>query len=173
MGRILHRQLMRRQFGLVSQQPAQGFSLEDRRWLQTQGIDRPDQLPRKSLWYKPDGTSSLGPSDPYHLARYRQRGMTLKPPTITPESVHREPMPLVAKKVLRVLGEDQRWEGSASELAAIIGSRTPTGLSRALGTPKVTGALSAAGVTVRRGYRGKGRVLLVVRERPRTCDPRE
>jgi len=29
MGAILHRQLMRRQFGLVSQQPTQGFSLED------------------------------------------------------------------------------------------------------------------------------------------------
>ena len=106
MGAILHRQLMRRQFGLV-QQPAEGFTTEDRNWLRSQGIGRPDQLPRKSLWYKPDGTSSLGPSDPYHLGLYRQRGMTLKPPTITPEPVHRGPMPLVAKKVLRVLGEDQ------------------------------------------------------------------
>jgi hypothetical protein len=47
MGAILHRQLMRRQFG-ISQQPSQGFTPEDRRWLQTQGIDRPDQLPRMS-----------------------------------------------------------------------------------------------------------------------------
>jgi hypothetical protein len=85
--------------------------------------------------------------------------MTLKPPTITPQPVHRGPMPLVAKTVLRVLGEGQRWEGSASELAAMIGTRTPTGLSRALGTPRVVAALAAAGVTVERGYRGNGRVL--------------
>jgi hypothetical protein len=34
MGRILHRQQMRRQFG-ISQQAAQGFSNEDRNWLRT------------------------------------------------------------------------------------------------------------------------------------------
>ena len=152
----------RRQIRLVPQQPGQGFSLEDRRWLATQGVDRPDQLPRKSLWYKPDGTSSLGPSDPYHLARYRQRGLTLKPPTI-PEPVRRGPTPLLASKVLRVLGEDQRWEGTATELAAIIGSHTPTGLSRALGTRKVSEALASAGVTAERGYRGNGRVLRLER----------
>ena len=105
MGRILHRQQMRRQFGLVSQQPTQGFTTEDRNWLRSQGIGRPDQLPRKSLWYKPDGTSSLGPSDPYHLGLYRRRGMSLKPPPITPEPVvRRGPTPLLATKLLRVLG---------------------------------------------------------------------
>jgi len=152
----------RRQFG-ISQQPSQGFTTEDRNWLRSQGIDRPETLPRKSLWYKPDGSSSMGHSDAYHVARYRQRGMTLKPPTITPEPVHRGPMPLAAKKVLRVLGEDQRWEGSASELAAMIGNRTPTGLSRLLGTPKVSAALASAGVTASRGYRGNGRVLRLER----------
>ena len=60
MGAILHRQQLRRQFGLV-QQSSLGFTTEDRNWLRSQGIDRPDQLPRKSLWYKPDGTGSLGP----------------------------------------------------------------------------------------------------------------
>ena len=79
MGRILHRQQLRRQFG-ISQQPSQGFTTEDRNWLQTQGIDRPETLPRMSLWYRPDGSSSMGHSGPYHLARYRQRGMTLKAP---------------------------------------------------------------------------------------------
>ena len=165
MGAILHRQLMRRQFGLVSQQPAQGFSLEDRRWLQTQGIDRPDQLPRKSLWYKPDGTSSLGPSDPYHLGLYRRRGMTLKAPVSAAQEHQppRVPMPSIARQVVSLLGQGARWEGSASELAAIIGSRTPTGLSRALGSPRVNAALAAAGVTVERGYRGNGRVLRLER----------
>jgi hypothetical protein len=59
MGAILHRQLMRRQFG-ISQQPSQGFTPEDRNWLRSQGIDRPDQLPRMSRWYRPYGSSSMG-----------------------------------------------------------------------------------------------------------------
>jgi len=162
MGRILHRQQLRRQFGL-SEQPSQGFSLEDRRWLQTQGIDRPDQLPRKSVWYRADGTGSLGPSDPYHLGLYRRRGLTLLPPA-PPEPKPRSVLvPSIARQVLYLLGQGERWEGSASELAAIIGSRTPTGLSRALGTTKVAVALAAAGVTVERGYRGNGRVLRLER----------
>ena len=160
MGAILHRQQLR-QFGLVAQQPVQGFTPEDRNWLRSQGIDRPDHLPRKSTWYKPDGTSSLGPSDPYHLGLYRRRGLTLKPPT-TPEPVHLGPTPLVATKVLRVLGEDQRWEGSASELADRCGM-SPVASSRALAAPKVSAALGSADVVARRGYRGKERVLLLER----------
>jgi hypothetical protein len=78
MGAILHRQQMRRQFGLV-ERSAQGFTNDDRNWLRSQGID-PRTLPRKSLWYRPDGSSSIAPSDPYHLGLYRQRGMTLKAP---------------------------------------------------------------------------------------------
>jgi len=165
MGRILHRQLMRRQFGLVSQQPAQGFSLEDRRWLQTQGIDRPENLPRKSLWHHPDGHSSVGPSDAYHVARYRQRGLTLKAPisAALEHQPRRVPMPSTAAKVIRLLGQVQRWEGSASELAATIGAAAATGLSRELGTPRVTVALASAGVTVQRGYRGNGKVLRLER----------
>ena len=120
MGRILHRQQLRRQFGLVAQQPAQGFTTEDRNWLRSQGIDRPDQLPRKSLWHKPDGTGSLGPSDLYQLALYRQRGLTLKSPT-TPEPVHRGPMPLLARKLVAILGEGQQWQGSPTEPAGRCG----------------------------------------------------
>ena len=164
MGAILHRQQMRRQFG-ISQQPSQGFSLEDRRWLQTQGIDRPEQLPRMSLWYRPDGSSSMGHSDAYHVARYRQRGMTLKAP-ISAALEHRParvPMPSIARQVVSLLGQEQRWEGSASELAAMIGNRTPTGLSRLLGTPRVATALSGAGITVYRGYKEHGRTLRLVR----------
>jgi hypothetical protein len=79
MGRILHRQQMRRQFGM-SQQPAQGFTAEDRNWLRSQGVNRPEAMPRKSVWYRADGTGSLGPSDPYHLGLYGRRGLTLVPP---------------------------------------------------------------------------------------------
>jgi hypothetical protein len=160
MGRILHRQQPRRQFGLV-QQPSQGFTTEDRNWLQTQGIERPDQLPRKSRWYRADGSSSMGHSDPYHVARYRQRGMTLKAPlpvALEPQP-KRVPMPSIARQVVSLLGQGARWEGSASELAGTIGNRTPTGLSRLLGTPKVTAALAQEGVYIERGYRGSGRVL--------------
>ena len=164
MGRILYRQQMRRQFGL-SQQPAQGFTNEDRNWLQTQGIDRPDQLPRMSRWYRSDGSSSMGHSGPYHVARYRQRGMTLKAPlsAALEHQPRRVPVPSIARQVLSLLGQEERWEGSASELADIIGNRTPTGPSRALGAPRVAAALAAAGVTVGRGYRGSGRTLRLER----------
>ena len=164
MGAIRDRQLMRRQFGLVSQ-PAQGFTTEDRNWLWSQGIDHPDQLPRMSLWYRPDGSSSMGHSDAYHVARYRQRGMTLKAPVLNVQEHQptRVPMPSIARQVVSLLGQEGRWEGSASELAAMIGNRTPTGLSRLLGTPRVATALSGAGITVYRGYKGNGRALRLVR----------
>ena len=107
----------------------------------------------------------MGHSDPYHLARYRQRGMTLKAPisVVQEHQPRRVPMPSIAREVLSLLGQEERWEGTATELAAMIGNRAPTGLSRLLGTPKVTAALGAAGVTVERGYRGNGRVLRLER----------
>jgi hypothetical protein len=161
---ILHRQQIRRQFG-ITQQAAQGFTSEDRNCLLSQGVDRPDQLPRMSLWYKPDGGSSIGHSDPYHLGLYRRRGMTLKAPVLNVQEHQpaRVPMPSIARQVVSLLGQQQRWEGSASELAAMIGNRTPTGLSRLLGTAKVATALSAAGITVYRGYKEHGRTLRLVR----------
>ena len=79
MGAILHSQKMRRQFGLV-EQSTKGFTTDDRNWLWSQGIDLPETLPRNPLWYRPDGSSSIAPSDPYHLGLYRQCGMTLKAP---------------------------------------------------------------------------------------------
>jgi hypothetical protein len=118
-----------------------------------------------SLWYKPDGGSSIGHSDPYHLGLYRRRGMTLKAPVLNVQEHQpaRVPMPSIARQVVSLLGQQQRWEGSASELAAMIGNRTPTGLSRLLGTAKVATALSAAGITVYRGYKEHGRTLRLVR----------
>ena len=149
----------RRQFGLSQQ--AGALPLDDLRWLQEQGFRSLAEVPRMARWYRPDGSSHIGHADPYHLHRYRLRGMTLRPPS-TPEPVRRGPTPLVATKVLRVLGEDQRWEGSASDLADRCGM-SPVAISRAIAAPKVTVALASAGVTASRGYRGKERVLLLER----------
>ena len=163
MGAILHRQRMRRQFGLV-EQSAQGFTHEDSNWIRSQGFD-PRTLPRKSHWFLPNGRGAYAPSDPYHLGLYRQRGMTLKEPIIAAQDFKPRtiPMPSIAKQVMYLLGQVERWEGSASELAATIGNRTPTGLSRLLGTPKVTAALSTEGITVKRGYKENSRVLRLER----------
>jgi hypothetical protein len=163
MGAILHRQKMRRQFGLV-EQSVQGFTHEDIAWIRSQGFD-PRTLPKRSWWYRPDGSGALGPSDPYHLQLYRRRGLTLKEPNFAvqehkPSGIR---MPAIAKQVVYLMGQEGSWEGSASELSTLIGSRTPTGLSRLLKTPKVSAALAEAGVTISRGYRGNGRVLRLER----------
>jgi hypothetical protein len=122
----------RRHVRLVPQQPTQGFTTEDRNWLRPQGIDRSDQLPRMSLWYRSDGSSHMGHSDPCQRPRYRQRGMTLKAPISAGLELQprRVPMPSIARQVLSLLVQEERWEGTASELAAMIGNRTPKGLSR-------------------------------------------
>jgi hypothetical protein len=150
---------MRRQFGL--RQQAGALPLDDLRWLNEQGFRSLAEVPRMAMWYRPDGSSHIGHADAYHLHLYRLRGMTLKAPVSAAQEPQprRVPVPSIARKVLSLLGQGERWEGSASDLAAIMGSRTPTGISRALGTPKMAVALAAAGVTVERGYRGNGRVL--------------
>ena len=157
----------RRQIRLV-QAEMQGINVEERQWLRTQGVDRPEKLPRRSLWYHPDGSSALGPSDPYHLRLYRAKGFTLKPPTITSTmapSVRGATMPRLASRVLHHIGHGDSWDGTPSELAESgVGSGfSPEGLSRTLFAPKVSVALASAGVTVARGYRGKKRVLRLER----------
>ena len=154
---------MRRHFGL--RQQAGALPLDDMRWLNEQGFRSLAEVPRMAMWYRPDGSSAIGHADAYHLHLYRLRGMTLKPPVFNVQEPQprRVPVPSIARQVLSLLGQEERWEGSASELAAMIGNRTPTGLSRLLGTPKVSVALASAGVTVARGYRGKERVLRLER----------
>ena len=157
----------RRQIRLV-QADMQGLNVEERQWLRTQGVDRPEELPRRSLWYHPDGSSALGLSDPYHLRLYREKGFTLKPPTITSTTapkVRGATMPRLASRVLHHLGHGDSWDGTPSELAAsgVGAGFSAEGLSRALFAPKVSVALASAGVTVARGYRGKERVLRLER----------
>ena len=93
------------------------------------------------------------------------KGMTLKAPhfSVQEPQPKRVPVPSIARKVLSLLGQGEGWEGTATELATMIGNHSPTGLSRALGTPKVSAALASAGVIVERGYRGNGRVLRLER----------
>ena len=98
----------------------QGMNVEERQWLRTQGVDKPEELPRRSPWCHPDGSSARGPSDPYHLRLYRGKGFTLKPPTITTMSPNprKAPMPRLASRVLHHLGHGDSWDGTPSELAA-------------------------------------------------------
>jgi hypothetical protein len=126
MGAILHSQKMRRQFGLV-EQSTKGFTTDDRNWLWSQGIDRPETLPRNPLWYRPDGSSSIAPRDPYHLGLYRQRGMTLKAPVfiVQDSKPRRVPVPSIAKQVMFLRGQEKRYTLSAdSPLHVVV--RLPT-----------------------------------------------
>ena len=112
---VIHRRHIR-----LVQAEMQGINIEERQWLRTQGVDRPEELPRRSLWYHPDGSSALGPSDPYHLRLYRRKGFTRKPPTsTTPASRSRTAtMPRLANRVLQLLGHRDSWHGTPSESAA-------------------------------------------------------
>ena len=158
----------RRQIQLV-QAGMQRINVEKRQWLRAQGVDRPEELPRRSLWYHPDGSSALGPSDPYHLRLYRGKGFTLKPLTTPVKSpkVRRATMARLASRVLPLLGHGDSWDGTPSELAAsgVGSSFSPEGFSRVLSAPKVSVALASAGITMARGYRGKERVLRLERLR--------
>mgnify|MGYP003325570522 CR=1 FL=1 len=132
---------LRRHIRLVQQQ-MHSMNPEERTWLKSQGYDRPEELPRRSIWYRPDGSSGLGPSDLYHLRLYRQRGMTLKPPEPrTDDRPRKQAMPWLASRVLKVLGDNERWQGTPAELAGRCGM-SPVGMSRAIFAPKVSVALA-------------------------------
>mgnify|MGYP001191199701 CR=1 FL=1 len=71
MGAILRRQIRLVQAGM------QALNVEERQWLRTQGVDRPEELPRRSLWYHPDGSSALGWCLPQGFFRFLS--FTLRP----------------------------------------------------------------------------------------------
>jgi hypothetical protein len=157
----------RRHIRLVTN-PAVLVAAEDRRWLASQGYGPEVPLPRRATWYRPDGHALHGlPTDAYHLHLYRMKGMTLRAPVSAAQEPQprRVSVPSIARQVLSLLGQEERWEGTATELAASLGgnTRTAMGLSRLLHTPKVAAALDAEGITVERGYRGNGRVLRLER----------
>ena len=148
--------------------------MEDRRWLLSQGFD-PKDMPRRATWYKADGQALPNcHTDPYHRKLYRERGFTLKPPDTlyVPGAIARTvPQatkgPTLARKVLQVLSGKRAWEGSPTQLLALL---HPEGSGRNQGVPstaptlskelmRMRAALESAGVTVERGYRGHQRVL--------------
>ena len=187
----------RRQIRLVVRSAAQE-AVEDRRWLASQGFS-PATLPKRATWYRYDGLPLHNlPTDPYHRRRYRERGCTLKPPSgtgvLSVESATQETQPAdansfesvvpkprtsrLSRRVLRVLDGKDSWEGTATELMAILDSYAPPGgwphkvlgmprnparLSKEIITPNVTAALKSSGVTVARGFRGHERVLRLSR----------
>ena len=52
---VIHRRHIR-----LVQADMHGINVEERQWLRTQGVDRPEELPRRSTWYHPEGSSALG-----------------------------------------------------------------------------------------------------------------
>ena len=197
----------RRQIRLVVNPTAQQ-AVEDRLWLASQGFSpetlprratwyRSDGLPLHNL-----------PTDPHHRARYRERGFTLKPPVVEslgypqdrpqrdrtgipgPQGVVQAPpgmipqekarvrVPRFVRRVLGVMDGRDSWEGSATELMALLDPYAPPGgrpyrvfgmpldparLSKKIMGSTVTAALENSGLTVNRGYRGHERVLRLYR----------
>ena len=157
----------RRHIRLVTVPPVL-VAAEDCRWLASQGYGPEVPLPRRATWYRADGHALQGlPTDPYHLRRYRERGLTLKPPPEprSPVRAPRPPTPALARRVVTVMGGRDQWVGTAAGLIMEMEPSTvglpkgPAALSRGFTSSKVTRALEHAGVTVARGYRGKERVL--------------
>ena len=161
----------RRHIRLVTD-PAVLVAAEDRRWLASQGYGPEVPLPRRATWYRADGHALHGlPTDPYHLRRYRERGLTLKPPPEprSPVRAPRPPTPALARRVVTVMDGRDQWVGTAADLIMEMEPFTvglpkgPAALSRGLTSSKVTRALEHAGVAVSRGYRGSERVLRLCR----------
>jgi len=80
-----------------------------------------------------------------------------------------EPTPRLVKAIGRAMGERDYWEGTASELLALIDSRKQgipkdaIRLSTVLGTPHMIDALKTAGIAVERYRSGSARSILLTR----------
>ena len=153
---------------------------EDLLWLRSQGYT-PKTLPKHAPWYRPDGKILRGgPTDYYHRTRYRERGLTLKPPTTAPITTYNSSTgqtkrrPRLAMRIFELMQSRQTWEGSASELMHLLDPHAPPGgrgyrvngmpltpaqLAKRLLAGPVASALGDYGVAATSGYRGKGRVL--------------
>ena len=65
--------IRRRHIRLV-QAEMQGINIEERQWLRAQGVDRPEELPRRSLWYHPMEARRWGRLTPITCACTARRG---------------------------------------------------------------------------------------------------
>jgi len=145
----------------------EGLRSEDQRWLNTQGYRSLTELPSMALWYRKDGSSALGRTDPYHLNLYRSKGFTLAQPNVSPPK--KEHVPWLAKRVINVVPSGESWVGTATELVRAIGFHKAelvseaTSVSRKLTTGSVANALNSSGIKITRGFRGHDRVLRLTR----------
>jgi hypothetical protein len=140
--KVLAMQLLRNRVKFSTNTQVTG---SDRHWLQSQGYDWPP--PRHIRWYYPNGTSGMGPSDPYHLALYRSKGFTLRPPPYQ-DLISANPLALL---VSQRLNGQKEWSGEPSELKRFLMTDTEvSALSRLITSREVSTALAELGIAVKR-----------------------
>ncbi len=148
-------------------------------WLVAQGY-RPSTLPPIVTWYRRDGSELRGRTDDYTLGLYRAKGFVLDRKYLDPQLWHEleygaippritvePPLPVgathrLAKAIRRAMSERDFWEGTPSELFALMGAgnwgmpKSPVRLSTEVMKPHITNALKSYGIAVaRRRSNGK------------------
>ena len=150
-------------------------------WLIAQGY-RTSTLPPVVTWYTKD-RELKGRTDDYTLGLYRSKGFVLDRKYLDPQlwheleygvkrSVvtvappeHSGTTPRLARAIRRAMGERDFWEGTPSELLALIGSRkecipkNAVWLSIEVMKPHMTDALKTHGITVQRKRTASRRLL--------------
>jgi len=158
-------------------------------WLLAQGY-RLSRLPFKVTWYTVDKDSGkerefISRSDDYNLDLYRRKGYVLDRKYLDPqlwnELEYGVKLPVVdvqqpkhlgrtlrlAKAIKVVVGEQDFWQGTASQLLALIGPgkrgipKDAASLSTKIMKPRVTAALKAYGLTVQRKRTPTKRLLSI------------
>ena len=147
-------------------------------WLMAQGY-RMSALPFKVTWYwidKNDGQERelRTRTDDYNLDLYRRKGYVLDRKYLDPkawheleygvtvpvatvaEPKHSGPIPRLAKAIKGAIGDRDFWQGTPSELLALLDSRKrgipkdAASLSIKIMKPTITNALKSYGITVDR-----------------------
>ena len=147
-------------------------------WLIAQG-HRTSTLPPVVTWYTKD-RELKGRTDDYTLGLYRSKGFVLDRKYLDPQLWHEleygvkrsvvtvEPpehsgtTPRLAKAIRGAMGERDSWQGTPSELFALMGAgnwgmpKSPVRLSTEVMKPHITNALKSYGIAVaRRRSNGK------------------
>ena len=154
-------------------------------WLIAQGY-RTSTLPPVVMWYTKD-RELRGRTDDYTLGLYRSKGFVLdrkfldsqlwheleygvKRPAVTVEPPeHPGTTPRLAKAIRRAMSERDFWQGTPSELLALIGSRKEgipkdaIRLSTEVMKPHMTNVLKTYGLTVQRKRTARKRFLQLSR----------
>ena len=152
-------------------------------WLIAQGY-RPSTLPPIVTWYTKD-RELKGRTDDYTLNLYRAKGFVLDRKYLDPQLWHEleyvitrpgmtveppqplERTPRLAKAIRGAVGERDFWQGTPSELLALIGSQKQGIPKSALGLfievmkPHMTDALKSYGLMVERRRTAKSRLFRV------------